>query len=187
MHCIYNHKGTLVLCAQVLTLSSSFHLVVFYNILSGLFVCQPVCLTCKHAARLADSNPNGAHTDMHMRACAHTCTTPSRRIDEKWPLPVPYFIFIEFLLLMHALCMCTCQLCQSIMSNMCVWIRVCAHTCAGSVKNDACHPAKWEVVAEGALPCQDGLGPAVNPTSQDGLPGPLGALNRSLVHKSAVT
>ncbi len=50
------------------------YLAVFYNILSGLFVCRPACLNCKHAARLADSTPKGASTLTQTHVHAHTLT-----------------------------------------------------------------------------------------------------------------
>lgn len=155
---------------QLLTLSSPLHMAVFYNILAGLFVWQPDYLNCKHAARLADSDPGGANAHMQ----THMCAAPSWRIDEKWPPPCPILFSSGFLLLIHALCvwMC-CYMTVNLYVCLCVCFCVCAHIC---VKSDACHQAKWEVVTRGVLPWQIDPGPALNPPHRTACWCPLGAL-----------
>lgn len=146
----------------------------FKHILSGLFVCQPACLNCKHAASLAESKPKGASTLPQ----THTV----HGIDEKWPFCAPFFFFKpEFLLLMHALWLFTRGRFHSMLMCLCVCgsyefvdesVRALRPGC---VKNDACHRPS-EMLSLGERCCAKRTLALLWTPSRPACGGPLGAL-----------
>lgn len=143
---------------QLLTLSSPFHMAVFYNILAGLFVWKPDYLNCKHAARLADSDPGGANTHMQTHVC---CTLMAYR----WKMApsVPHFIFLQLSLADT----CTLRVdvplydCESVRVLVCVC--VCTHLCIEWFMS----PGKVRRCHSGSITMANWPWPCFEPPSQD--------------------